>query len=106
MKTKRDPVLTKKKVLYYLDEAFIILIILISVICAEAVHKAIKGKFVTWADFIIDIPNLIIAALMAISLYGGMYTRPYSEKAKAHLSKRIAMAIQVGISWRLMIGGS
>ena len=106
MKAKSDPILTKKKILYYLDEAFIILVILISVICAEAVHKAIKGKRVTWVDFVIDVPNLIISALMAISLYGGMYTRPYSEKAKAHLSKRIAMAIQIGISWRLMIGGS
>lgn len=105
MKARPDSSLTWKKFVYYIDESIIMFVILIAVICAEAVHKTIKGKHVTWNDFFIDIPNLIIAALISMIVYASMYTRPYSEKEKARMSKRIGNAVMSGISWRLLLGG-
>jgi hypothetical protein len=102
MKANANSSLTIKKIVYYLDEILILLIVLISVISADAIHKAIKGKSVGWHDFLISWPNLIVSALVSIFVYGSLYSRPYSEKEKAPMYRRAAAAVTQGFTWKLM----
>lgn len=103
MKAKADSSIGIKKFVYYLDEFLILGVILISVISADAVQKAIKSLPVTGADFVTNIPNLIVSCMVAIVIYGSMYIRPYSEKEKAPVIKRVTNAMQAGFAWRLML---
>lgn len=103
MKRKEIDPLKHKKVQYYFDEAFILLIVLIGVISADAFHRAIHGRYITMEDFTSNIPMLIISALIAVIVYGSMYTRPYSDKQKAPLPKRMGAALTQGLTWRLLL---
>ena len=102
MKAKATAPLKTKVLVHWLDEAVILAIVLVAVISADAFKKALKGGKVTWDDFVTGWPNLIISSLVAITVYGGMYVRPYSEKEKAPFIKRATAAITQGFAWRLM----
>ena len=106
MKAKADAPKKIKILINWLDEAIILGIVLLAVISADAFKKALSGLPVRWEDFLIGWPNFIISSLVAITVYGSMYVRPYSEKEKAPFVKRAAQAIIQGFAWRLLFSKS
>jgi hypothetical protein len=102
MKAKAGASIKVKHIVHWVDEASVLLIVLAAVVFADAFKKAIRGGDILWSDFSTSLPNLMVSSLIAIAVYGSMYTRPYSEKDKAPFIKRASAAVTQGFCWRLM----
>ena len=92
--------------MYYIDEMSILLISLLAVIFADSFTKLTMGKAVSWKDFAIGWPRLIVSCFAALAFYGTIHTKwRYNDKAKPEWCKRAATAILQGVAWRTLIGG-
>ena len=94
----------KAKVLYYIDEAIILLVTFLSVLLSEAVETyALKGSDVELPQM--NIAVIIVAGLASIVSYSFIHkTFKYKETDKAPRVKRIATAILQGIAWKTVVG--
>jgi hypothetical protein len=97
----------RKKIFYYLDEIFILLVTVSSVIFSEAVLNRAKGNNPVTGDVRLDLINLVVSSLLALMTYGLSYSdfRYTEEIKKPPLIKRLSASILNGIAWRSIIGG-
>lgn len=87
-----------KKVVYYLDEGFIFLIFILTVVFRETIKGFLKGDPMT--HLALHAPKIIGAILGGILLYGSMnQSFAYNDRKKPSLYKRICSIILQGLGW-------
>ncbi len=109
MITKKE-ILIKKKILfskirYYSDELIIFILLVASIMLADAIDMRVRGKQAVSGVIYFDWLNILISGILAIAFYGSMYTKwKYNDLKKPPLIKRISSAILQGIAWRTTTG--
>jgi hypothetical protein len=94
----------KDKVIYWVDELSIFLVVIMAVIFADALVKRSQGHPAALADVFIDPLNLILSAVIGTIVYGSMVQSWKVRADKPPWPKRAASAILQGIAWRTLVG--
>jgi hypothetical protein len=95
----------KSLALYYLDEFSILVVLVGSILLSEPMGQWAQTGRVRVNHLYWDWWNLILASVVAISLYGKLHTVwKYNDNRKPAWGKRVSMAVAYGVSWKTMTG--
>jgi hypothetical protein len=94
----------KKKIMYYVDELSVFIICIIGVALSDTIQKISDGHLATANDIFLTWPQFLVSSLIAIMVYGGMYTKwKYNDENKPAWIKRASSALLQGVAWRTMV---
>lgn len=95
----------KKKLINFLDEILVFIVILFSVLFSDGILKALHGKPIGPKDFQINFWSTIAAAIIAIGVYAKFNSNFKTEdiKNKPHIIKRCYNALCQGALWKTVL---
>jgi len=96
----------KQRVIYWIDELSILLVVMLAVIFADALVKRAQGRPAALEDIFLDPLNLILSGVIGMIVYGSIVQSWKVRTEKPPWPKRAAAAILQGIAWRTLVGAA
>jgi hypothetical protein len=95
--------LRNKKAAHIAEEMLVLACTLVGIVISQAFGKRKEGLSITFSDFFLDWPNLLVSVAIALIYYGSLYTnfKDVGTK-KPPLAKRVSTALLTGVAWRTL----
>lgn len=94
-----------KKFIYYVDEAIVFMVTVLSVMFSELLQTALTTGTVDFKNIETSLGKLLVSCFITIMIYGSMNSSfKYNDKDKPSMFKRIYVSCLQGIGWKTIIG--